>query len=112
MIEPAETNQKKIFSVSEITRLLQSMLEDEFPDITIEGEISNFRPSSTGHYYFSLKDKDSVISVVMFRSRAALLRLKLKDGMLVRARGSLSVYARRGTYQLICESLEIRLCLL
>ncbi len=106
MTELSETSKPKIYSVSEITKLLRSILEEEFPDITIEGEISNFRPSSTGHYYFSLKDKDSVISVVMFRSRAASLRLKPKDGMVVRARGSLSVYPKRGSYQLICETME------
>jgi exodeoxyribonuclease VII large subunit len=106
MTEPSENSKRKIYSVSEITRILRSILEEEFPDITVEGEVSNFRPSSTGHYYFSLKDKDSVISVVMFRNRAAFLRLKPKDGMMVRARGSLSVYPKRGTYQLICETLE------
>jgi exodeoxyribonuclease VII large subunit len=101
-----DTEQRKIYTVSEITNLIRSLLEDEFPNVTIEGEISNFRPSSTGHYYFSLKDRDAVISVVIFRSHVAALRVKPKDGMMVRARGDLSVYAKRGTYQLVCESLE------
>ena len=101
-----KTGQRKVYTVSEITGLLRTILEEKFPDVTIEGEISNFRPSSTGHFYLSLKDKESVISVVMFRSRAATLRIKPKDGMMVRAEGNLSVYAKRGTYQLICESME------
>ena len=104
--QQTKTEQRKIYTVSEITSILRTILEEEFPDVVIEGEISNFRPSSTGHYYFSLKDKQSVISVVIFRSRAAALRIKPKDGMMVRAKGNLSVYAKRGTYQLICESME------
>jgi len=97
---------RKIFSVSEITTLVRSLLEEEFPSVTIEGEVSNFRPSSTGHLYFSLKDKNAVISVVMFKNRLAHLKVQPRDGMLVRAAGGISVYAKRGTYQLICESLE------
>ncbi len=95
----------KCYSVSEITDVIRPMLEDSFPDVTIEGEISNFRPSSTGHLYFSLKDTRSVISVVMFRNRASGLGFQPLDGMVVQARGSISVYAKRGTYQLICERL-------
>ena len=95
----------KRYTVSEITDLIQSLLSEGFPAITIEGEVSNFRPSSTGHLYFSLKDARSMISVVMFRGRAAGLNFQLSDGMTVLARGSISVYARRGTYQLVCDSL-------
>ncbi|MBN1696027.1 MAG: exodeoxyribonuclease VII large subunit [Spirochaetales bacterium] len=96
---------KKCYRISEITHLIRTMLEGEFQDITIEGEISNFRPSSTGHYYFSLKDNEAVISVVMFKSRLAFLSFTPADGMLVRAMGSISVYPKRGNYQLICESM-------
>jgi exodeoxyribonuclease VII large subunit len=103
MIGRSEARQ---FSVSEITRAVKLMLEDGFPDVTVQGEISNFRPSSTGHLYFSLKDVEAVLSVVMFRNRLESVRFQPADGMLVRARGSISVYAKRGTYQLICESLE------
>jgi len=83
------------------------MLETRFPDITVEGEISNFRPSSTGHYYFSLKDDDSIISAVMFRNRISKLKFKPENGQLVSVRGNISVYAKRGSYQIICESMEI-----
>lgn len=96
---------EKCYSVSEITLLIRAMLEEEFPAITIEGEISNFRPSSTGHYYFSLKDQEAIISAVMFRNRIDRLQFKPADGLLVRAGGSISVYPKRGSYQLICETL-------
>jgi exodeoxyribonuclease VII large subunit len=98
-------DREKCYTVSEITSLLKTILEESFPYITIEGEISNFRPSSTGHYYFSLKDQEALISVVMFKGSLASLKFQPQDGMLVRARGSISVYGKRGTYQLICEEM-------
>ena len=94
---------KKCYGVSEITTLIREMLEDEFTGISVEGEISNFRPSSTGHFYFSLKDEHALISVVMFKGRTGRLNFKPTDGLKVRAEGNLSVYAKRGVYQLICE---------
>ena len=96
---------ERIYTVSEITQLIKVTLEDGFPWITVKGEISNFRPSSTGHWYFSLKDVDAVISVVMFRNRIDGVRFSPADGAVVKAAGSLSVYPKRGSYQLICESL-------
>ena len=99
--QPAE----RVYTVLEITQLIKTTLEDGFPWITVQGEVSNFRPSSTGHWYFSLKDVDAVISVVMFRGRLDGVRFAPADGMLVKAAGSVSVYAKRGSYQLICESL-------
>ena len=96
---------ERAYTVTEITQLIKGTLEEGFPWITIQGEISNFRPSSTGHWYFSLKDADSLLSVVMFRGRLDAVRFTPSDGALVKATGSISVYNRRGTYQLICESL-------
>lgn len=96
---------ERVYTVTEITQLIKTTLEDGFPWLTIKGEISNFRPSSTGHWYFSLKDIDAVISVVMFRGRLDGVRFSPADGMLVTATGSVSVYAKRGGYQIICESL-------
>ena len=103
--EESFPEEKKCYKVSEITHLIKNILETEFKDIIIEGEISNFRPSSTGHYYFSLKDNEAIISVVLFKSRIPYLSFKPADGMLVRAKGNLSVYPKRGNYQLICEAL-------
>ena len=93
------------YQVSEITKLVKQLLEAQFYDLRVEGEISNFHPSSTGHLYFSLKDKDSMLQAVMFRGRSSSLNFKPEDGQLVIARGNISVYAKRGNYQLICESL-------
>jgi exodeoxyribonuclease VII large subunit len=98
---PAE----RVYSVTEITQLIKGTLEEDFPWITIQGEISNFRPASSGHWYFSLKDNEAIISVVMFQRRLDAVRFSPADGTLVKASGSISVYARRGNYQLICESL-------
>ncbi len=87
--------------------MIKSTLEGSFPAVSVEGEISNFRPSSTGHLYFTLKDRDAMLSGVMFRNRALSLSFLPADGMLVIARGSISVYAKRGSYQLICDSLVL-----
>jgi exodeoxyribonuclease VII large subunit len=105
MMESAGNPQEGCYTVSEITSLIRELLEGEFFSITVEGEISNFRPSSTGHLYFSLKDEQSVLSAVMFKNRSFGLSFTPADGMVVRAAGNISVYAKRGTYQLICESL-------
>ncbi len=94
------------FTVSQITELVKQHIEAEFYDVTIEGEISNFRPSSTGHLYFTLKDENAVISAVMFRNRAISLSFTPADGQKVSVWGNLSVYAKRGTYQIIAERME------
>ncbi|MEW5814388.1 MAG: exodeoxyribonuclease VII large subunit [Spirochaetota bacterium] len=101
------TNSKRHrYTVSELTELIRLNLESEFHDITLEGEISNFRPSSTGHFYFTLKDKDAVISAVMFKNRINELTFTPEDGQFVIVEGGISVYAKRGTYQIICEKME------
>ena len=102
----AKDKGERCYSVSQITSLIRDLLEGELFAITVEGEISNCRPSSTGHLYFSLKDQQSVLSAVMFKNRLFGLGFKPADGMVVRAKGNISVYAKRGTYQLICESLQ------
>ncbi len=96
----------KLFSVSEITALIKDTLEEGFCGIRISGEISNCRPSSTGHLYFTLKDKNAMISAVMFKGRQKSLGFTPADGMLVNVSGNISVYALRGSYQIICDSIE------
>ena len=96
---------ERIFTVSEITQLIKGTLEESYPRLTVQGEISNFRPSGAGHWYFVLKDNAAMIPLVMFRTRAEAVRFVPTDGMLVKANGGISVYARRGYYQLICDSL-------
>ncbi|WP_304241820.1 exodeoxyribonuclease VII large subunit [Gracilinema caldarium] len=93
-------------SVSELTELIKTCLEGTFSEVTVEGEISNYRPSSTGHLYFTLKDAGAALQAVMFKNRLRALTFIPRDGQRVKARGSISVYPQRGTYQLVCEYLE------
>jgi exodeoxyribonuclease VII large subunit len=95
------------FSVSELTELIRANLEGAFGSINVEGEVSNYRPSSTGHAYFTLKDTGAAIAAVLFKNRRRSLSFEPRDGMLLRVRGSLSVYSQRGTYQIVCEDLEL-----
>lgn len=96
----------KPLRITEITSMIKELLETAFPSVTVEGEISNSRPSSTGHLYFTLKDETSSISAVMFRGKSRYLSFEPKDGMLVHATGSVSVYGARGSYQIIVDSME------
>jgi len=93
-------------TVSELTELIRRTLEGNFPRVVVEGELSNYRPSSTGHLYFTLKDSGAAIAAVMFRNRIRSLSFEPRDGMLLRVRGALSVYAQRGTYSIVVEEME------
>ena len=97
---------EKVYGVSELTGLVREILEGSFPSVIVEGEISNCRPASSGHLYFSLKDRSSMLQAVMFRYRSRALAFEPGDGMLVRAHGAVTVYAARGQYQLLVEGLE------
>jgi exodeoxyribonuclease VII large subunit len=97
----------KHYTVSEITELIKTMLEGNFGEIAIEGEVSNYRPSSAGHLYFSLKDSGAVISCVMFKGRVGSRKIGVKEGALVRVRGRISVYPPRGGYQIVCDDIEL-----
>src|SRR5512137_1043194 len=94
-------------SVSEITALVKELLEGSLPSVLVEGEISNCRPASSGHLYFTLKDRGAMLQAVMFRYRTRGMGFEPADGILVRARGSITVYAARGQYQLLVERLEL-----
>jgi exodeoxyribonuclease VII large subunit len=93
-------------SVSELTELIRQTLEGAFGTVLVEGELSNCRPSSTGHLYFTLKDQGASIQGVMFKNQLRHLGFDPKDGMLLRVRGRISVYPQRGSYQIICEEME------
>ncbi|MCG3148143.1 MAG: Exodeoxyribonuclease 7 large subunit [Verrucomicrobiae bacterium] len=101
---PAAPNQ--VLTVSELTRRIKSLLEGQFPAVWIEGEISNFATAPSGHCYFTLKDANAQLSAVMFRGVAGKLTFKVADGQQVVARGDISVYERRGNYQIIVTQLQ------
>lgn len=100
MLEPS------LLSVSELTARIRSVLEPAFRTVSVRGEISNFKAQSSGHLYFSLKDAHSQISAVLFRGSAAGLSRMPKDGDQVIANGELSLYAPRGTYQIVVRELQ------
>lgn len=93
-------------SVGDLTTLIKQTIEGAFYGLTVEGEISNFRPSSTGHWYFTLKDDKAAISAVMFKNKLWRLPFVPKDGDKVVVTGKLDVYEQRGTYQIICETMK------
>ncbi len=101
-----DPNRGRVFSVSELTRNVKTLLEESFPLIWIYGEISNFRVPASGHFYFTLKDKGAQIQSVMFRGQNRRLKFEPEDGMAVTGLGRISVYEPRGTYQIILEYME------
>jgi exodeoxyribonuclease VII large subunit len=96
----------RVWSVGDLVRQVRGLVERTYAQVTVEGEISNWRPAASGHCYFTLKDGDAQLSIVMFRRQAALVRFKPKDGDAVRLRGSLSIYESRGQMQMVAESME------
>ena len=97
---------RQILSVSELTANLREVLETTFPEIWVEGELSNAKVWQTGHLYFTLKDGNSQIKGVMFRSALRYLKFKPEDGLHVVVRGRISVYDPKGEYQLVGEHME------
>ena len=96
----------RVYTVTLLTEALKRCLEEHFQSFWVEGEISNFRVPSSGHFYFTLRDQESQVRAIMFRSRNALLRFIPEDGMQVICRGSLSVYPPRGEYQVVVDLME------
>ncbi len=97
---------RRVLSVGELTATLRTLVESEFYEVWVEGELSGARVWNTGHLYFTLKDAQAQLKGVMFRSSLRLLKFAPEDGAHVVARGRLSVYDPRGEYQLVCEHLE------
>ena len=97
---------RKIWTVSEINRAVREILEDTFERVWVEGEVSNYRLYPSGHAYFSLKDSDGQLSSAIFRFATRGIRFEVKDGLAVLALGELTIYERRGQYQLVVERLE------
>jgi len=102
--EPRAT--RRIWPVRELVGQVRELIEQEWGDVWVEGEISNYRPAPSGHLYFTLKDADAQLPVVLFRRQAMLLRFRPEDGLHVLVRGRVSVYEQRGQMQLVAETME------
>jgi len=100
--------EKKIYTVEKITEYLQNLIKEDalLSDFWITGEVSNFYHHSSGHMYFTLKDKNAQIKSVMFKSSNRSLDFKVEDGMQINARGNLDIYAKRGEYQFYAREME------
>jgi exodeoxyribonuclease VII large subunit len=98
--------ERAVFTVAELTARIKGQLEESFPAVWVEGEISNLRCPTSGHAYFTLKDDLAQLRCVLFRSRGRRVRFELSDGLQVLAFGGLDVYAGRGEYQLVVELME------
>ena len=97
---------RRIWPVRELVTRVRELVEREYSDVWVEGEISNLRPAPSGHVYFTLKDADAQLPIVLFRRQATLLRFKPEDGLHVIVRGQVSVYEQRGQMQLVAETME------
>lgn len=98
--------EKTILTVSRLTALLRGVLEENFEQVWVQGEVSNLSSPSSGHLYFTMKDAGAQLRCVMFKGAVKNLKFRPTDGMGLIARGRISVYDQRGEYQLICEYLE------
>jgi exodeoxyribonuclease VII large subunit len=99
---------RRVWRVAELITAVRTTVERGYTDVWVEGEVSNFRPSESGHLYFTLKDGDSQLRIVMFRSQARLLRFRPDNGIEVIVRGRVTIYDVRGELQLSAEYLEPR----
>src|SRR6201994_1011289 len=98
--------ERRVWKVRDLVAAVRSHIEREYSDAWVEGEISNFRAPDSGHLYFTLKDGNAQIRVVMFRSSARLLRFRPADGLQVIVRGRVTVYEERGELQISAEYIE------
>src|SRR5262245_26640188 len=102
------STRRAVLTVSQLTEQLREVVEERFPAVWVEGEVSNFRLYGSGHAYFTLKDEGAQLRAVLFRNRMRRLRFEPGDGQYLLAFGSLEVYAQRGEYQFVVELLEPR----
>jgi exodeoxyribonuclease VII large subunit len=102
--EPSPT--RRVWPVRALVAQARELVERQFSDIWVEGEISNYRPAPSGHVYFTLKDAEAQLPIVLFRRQAMLLRFRPEDGLHVLVRGSVSVYEQRGQLQFVAETME------
>ncbi|MFV2071909.1 MAG: exodeoxyribonuclease VII large subunit [Thermoanaerobaculales bacterium] len=98
----------RVYSVAALIAEVNSLLEQGFSGVSVEGEVTNATTSGRGHLYFSLKDEDAALDCVMWASRANRLRFEVEDGLAALAVGSLTVYRQRGRFQMVVENLQPR----
>src|SRR5512145_539565 len=97
---------RRVHTVSEVNALARDLLESSFADLWVEGEISNLRSPGSGHLYFTLKDSATQLAAVLFRTQALALKFQLEDHLKVIVRGRVTLYESRGTFQVICQTVE------
>jgi exodeoxyribonuclease VII large subunit len=100
------TPQRRVFSVSELNAAIRFVLDAEFQDVWVSGEISGLKLAQSGHYYFTLKERESQVKCAAFRSSHRYWKFKPQDGLAVLARGRIDVYEARGEYQLLVDLIE------
>src|SRR5579863_175310 len=100
------TPQRRVWKVSELTQQIGNLLEGSFPDVWVEGEVSNYRPAQSGHLYFTLKDAQAQIRCICFRDQLRGIKFRPDNGLQVTVRGSLGIYEPRGEYQIYVSHIE------
>jgi exodeoxyribonuclease VII large subunit len=98
--------ERRVFTVCELNAAVRAVLDEAFRDVSVTGEISGLKLAASGHYYFTLKEKDAQVKCVAFRSAHRFWKFKPRDGLAVLARGRIDVYEARGEYQLLVEWLD------
>jgi len=98
--------ERRVYTVSDLTARIRDLLARNFTDVLVQGEISNCKPASSGHIYFTLKDERAQVRCAFFRQQQRGMKFRPEDGLKVTVRGSVSVYEARGEYQIYVESLE------
>ena len=106
--EEKKAQEKSILTVSQLTRKIRNLIEYRVGEVWVEGEISNLRKQASGHQYFTLKDKGSQLSCVLFRGNATRLGVDLEDGQEIQLFGDVTVYEPRGNYQLIVRQGQLK----
>lgn len=97
---------RKIFSVTELNQSVKLILEESFPEIWVQGEISNLKTAASGHTYFDLKDEESLVACVFFRGYSSGLRFRLENGLSVLVRAQVTSYIKQGKYQLLVKEAQ------
>ena len=98
--------ERRVYTVSDLTARIRELLARNFTDVSVQGEISNCRPATSGHIYFTLKDERAQVRCVFFKQQQRGMKFRPEDGLKVTVRGSVSVYEARGEYQIYVEAVE------